>query len=427
MRHRPCRKKVKSRACAVAFRIVRIAKACSVGVIVGFSSHAFALNNDTVLLRAYGGATYNSNVLGISNELSPAQAQQLLGGRSEGAWIWDYGAGLRCDLPVSRQRFQLDLSATRYDYSQYNELNYTGYTARGIWDWRAGNDWWGQINAGATQTRQTYQSGIVLNIPALVRTYDELVDAHYALSPRWEVSGSLSATQSLYSSSVLESGDINVTDESVGVMYRTPLGNGTGLRVTFEQGEWPNQPPLGTPGASGPVQLDNSYSQITLAVVLDWQLTGRSHLSGNLGYTARTQLAIGRSDVAEGPSGTLTYNYSLSGKSQLQANLYQTFGPFPDPTASYVKTTGLDLIYKYQATAKISVQASLTGQRIDYLGVPDAPQRKDNYGIVGLTAKYQASRTLMFSAGAQYQNRDSNIPLAGYDVYTVYLNATLEF
>ena len=388
---------------------------------------ALALNNDTVLLRANAGATYTSNVLGVSNELSPSQVERLLSGRSEGAWILDYGAGVRCDLPVSRQRFQLDLSATRYDYTQYDELNYTGYTARGIWNWRAGNDWWGQINAGATQTRQIYQSGIAINVPALVKNYDELVDAHYALTPRWELSGSLSATQARYASTILQSGDVNVTDESVGVMYRTPLGNGTGLRLTFEQGEWPNLPSLGTPGAAGVVQVDNTYTQFTLAMVLDWQLTGRSHLSGNVGYTARTQLSIGRSDVAEGPSGTLTYDYSLSGKSHLQANLYQTFGPLPDPTASYVKTTGLDLAYKYQATAKTALQASVTGQRIEYLGVPSAQQRKDNYGIVSLGGTYQATRTLNLSVGAQYQNRNSNVPLAGYDVYTVYLNVNLEF
>jgi hypothetical protein len=412
---------------AVAYRAVRMASTLSALGLAAVSSEAVALNNDMVLLRATAGATYNSNVLGVSNELSPRQVGQLLGGRSEGAWILDYGAGVRCDLPVSRQRFQFDLSATRYDYSQYNELNYTGYAARGRWDWRVGNDWWGQINAGATQTRQIYQSGIAVNVPALVKTYDELADAHYALSPRWELSGSLSATQSRYASTGLQSGDVNVTDESVGVMFRTPLGNGTGLRLTFEQGEWPNLPPLGTPGAAGVVQVDNTYTQFTLALVLDWQLTGRSHLSGNIGYTARTQLSIGRSNVAEGPSGTLTYDYSLSGKSRLQASLYQTFGPLPDPTASYVKTTGLDLTYKYQASAKTTLQASITGQKIDYLGVPSAQQRKDNYGIVGFGATYQATRTLNFSAGAQYQNRNSNIPLAAYDVYTVYINANVEF
>ena len=425
MRHLVSKKKgSRLCVCAVASGALRTAAILASVALAAVPSSARALNNDTVLLRASAGVTYDSNVLGVSNEIPPTLVEQLLGGRSEGAWIFNYGAGVRCDLPVSRQRFQLDLSATRYDYTQYNELNYTGYAGRGIWDWRAGNDWWGQINAGVAQTRQTYSSGLAVNVPALVKNYDALADAHYALTPRWELNGGLTATQARYSATALQTGDLNVWTERLGALYRSPLGNGTGLRVTFEQGEWPNLPPVGV------AALDNTYTQYTLSMVVDWRLSGRSQLSGDIGYTARIRTAVGKSRTVEGPSGRLTYTYSLSGKSQLQASLYQTFGPIDDPTASYVKTTGLDLGYSLQATAKIALQATASLQKIDYLGeslIPGALQRSDTYSIWGLGARYQATRTLSFSAGAQYQNRNSNIPLAAYDVYTVYLNATIEF
>ena len=388
------------------------------------SSPVLAIGNDTLLLRGNVDVTYDSNVLGISNDLPPTLAEQFLHGRSQGDWILGYGVGARVDLPVSRQRLQFDLSATRYDYTQYNELNYTGYAARGIWNWRVGNDWYGQINGGAAQTRQTYLSGVVVNVPALVKNYDELVDAHYAFTPRWEVYGSLSAAQARYNAVELQSANFNVTDESIGATYRSPLGNSTGARLTFEQGEWPNQPPASV------AQLGNTYTQYTLAMTLDWHLSGRSQLSGDIGFTARTRAAAGGSDTVQGPSGRVTYSYSVSGKSQIQASLYQIFGPLQDPTASYAKTTGLDLGLSYQATAKIVLQANASYQKIDYLGqslIPSTLQRRDTYGILGLAAKYQATRTLSFAAGAQYQNRDSNIPLAAFDVYTVYLSAKIEF
>jgi hypothetical protein len=393
------------------------------GLLV-LSPSALALGSDTVFLRADANATYNSNVLGISSEVPPALAEQFLAGRSQGDWIYSYGAGVRLDVPESRQRFRLDASSTWYDYDQYKELNYTGYALRGIWDWRAGSDWYGQINAGAAQTRQTYQSGIALNLPALVKNYDALADAHYALTARWELNASLSAAESRYSAVALQPGNLTTTSENIGAMYRTPLGNGTGLRLTFEQGEWPDQPPVGV------ALLDNKYTQYMVGVVVDWHLTGRSQLTGDFGYTVRTRATVGPSHYVEGPSGRLTYSYSISGKSQLQASLYQTFGPLQDPTASYVQTTGLDLGYSYQATAKIALQASASYQRIGYLGeslIPGTLQRRDTYRILGLTANYQATRVLSFSAGAQYQNRGSNLPFAAYDVYIVYFGAKIEF
>jgi exopolysaccharide biosynthesis operon protein EpsL len=388
------------------------------------SARALALGNDTLLLRANASATYNSNVLGISNELPPTLVQQFLRGRSEGDWTWGFGAGLRLDVPVSRQRLQLDASATRYDYAQYNELDYTGYAVRGAWDWRVGKDWHGRLNAGAAQSRQIYASGVAVNLPALVRSYDVLADAHYALTARWELNGALSAGQSRYSAAALQDGNFNITTQSVGAMYRTPLGNGTGLRVTFEQGEWPNRPPVGV------ALLDNTYTQYTVAAVLDWRLTGKAQLSGDIGYTSRTRATAGSSSTVDGPSGRLTYAYSLSSKSQLQAGIYQTFGPLNDPTASYVRATGLDLGYGYQASAKLSLQANASYQRVDYLGeslIPGTLQRRDSYRLLGLGARYQATRTLSCSAGAQYQNRDSNLPFAAYDLYTVFVSANLEF
>ncbi len=388
------------------------------------SSVGWGLENDKLLLGANVSANYNSNVLGISSQLPDSTVQQFLRGRSEGDWFWGYGALARLDLPVSNQRFQLDASATRYDYDQYKELDYTGYAARGIWNWRVGKDWWGQINGGVAQSRQTFTSGIVLNFPALVKNYDELADVHYALTPRWEINGALNAAQSRYSAVELESGNFNLTAEAIGAAYRTPSGNSTGVRLTFEQGAWPNQPPVGT------ALQDNRYTQYMLAMVFDWRLTGRSQLSGNVGYTARIRSTVGQSNKAYGPSGQIIYSYALSGKSQIQASLYQTFGPLNDPTATYAKTTGLSLRYTYRATAKLGLQANASWQRIDYLGeslIPGSVQRKDTYGIVGLGAKYQATRTLSFSAGAQYQIRDSNIPLAAYDVYTAYLSVNVEF
>jgi len=400
--------------------MARLTRGVVAGVAALWSGTVWSLEQDKLMLQANGGASYNSNVLGISNQLPQALVDQFLSGRSEGAWIWNYGAGLRCDLPVSRQRFEVDLAATRYDYTEFSELDYTGYTARGVWDWRAGNDWNGQVKAGVVQSRQAYTSGVLVNIPALVKNYSELVDAHYAMTPRWELTGSFSAGQSRYNEVALQDGNFNVTDQSIGIVYRTPLGNETGLRLTFEQGDWPNRTP-----ATG---LTSEYSQYMVGIVMNWHLTGRSNLAGDFGYTVRTSAGGTASRHVEGPSGRLTYTYVASGKSQLQASLYQTFGPLDDPTASYAKTTGLDLGYTYQITAKTSLQAGVSYWEVSYLGAPPGTlERQDKYTTITVGAKYQATRTLSFSASAQYLNRTSNIPFAAYDVYTVSLGANIDF
>jgi len=59
-------------------------------------------------------------------ELPPA-----FGGPDKSDTYFGLGAGIRMDLPVSRQRFRLDASAMKYFYQRLTDLDYTGYGARG--------------------------------------------------------------------------------------------------------------------------------------------------------------------------------------------------------------------------------------------------------------------------------------------------------
>ena len=143
-----------------------------------------ALGNDTVFVRGNARVGYDSNVFRISDDLTLSTA---LGGPSKDDTYYGLGVGLRLDLPVSRQRFRADASATKYWYSRFQALDYTAYDARGTWDWRVGNDWHGQIGGGLRQTRQTATDALGFSVPRLLRTYNVLVNARYALTLWWEM------------------------------------------------------------------------------------------------------------------------------------------------------------------------------------------------------------------------------------------------
>jgi exopolysaccharide biosynthesis operon protein EpsL len=384
--------------------------------------HALALGNDTVFVRADTGFTYESNVFRVTDEDSPS-VEQFLGGRGKSDMVWSVGAGVRMDLPVSRQRFRVDASAVRYLYSEFDELDYTGYNARGIWDWRVGNDWHGQLGAGVRNARRTYSDELGFIVPSLYKSYDALLDVRYALTARWELETGATSTRTRYEAEELRVDDFDLTTLKVGAQYRTPAGNGVGLRLRYEQGEWPNRPPA-------PIAFfDNEYDQYTLSAVVDWRVTGKSRLFGDVGYTRRQRAAEDDRDFT-GPSGRLAYDYQVTGKSAIRGSIYETRGPVEDFTATYVKTTGIDLSYTYQMTAKITAQATATYRRIDYLGsavVAGAPQREDRLTDLGVSVTYKPRRTLSFSTGATHESRSSNLPLGDYSAYTLYVTAGVEF
>lgn len=382
-----------------------------------FSPPLQALNGDKVFLRGTASVDYNSNVFSVPDEAGgiDPEVANLVQGKGRSDLIWGLGAGVRVDLPVGRQRLRADLSATRYQYNEFDLLDYTGYGLRGIWDWRVGNDWYGQVNLGTSQDRQFYSSAVGGFVPQLYKMHDGLVEARYALTPRWELQTALSASTTNYDDAQARFDDFDYWAADIGASYRTPADNSTGVRLRYEQGDWPNRPP------APPATVDDEYTQYTLSAVLDWRLTGKSRLFGDAGYTFRQSDAADRD--FDGPSGRLTYEYALTGKSTLRASLYQTRGAGEDFTTAYIKTTGVDLSWLQELTAKIALRATASYREQDYLG----QERRDDLITLGLNASYQATRTLSLSAGAQYDERSSNLQSGDYDVYLLYVKAGVEF
>ena len=403
------------RLCGESLRPVVLAVALAVQ-----TRGALALGNDTVFLRGSALVGYDSNVFRISDD--PALPPSLRS-RQKSDTFYGLGAGIRLDLPVSRQRFRLDASATNYFYQHFDDLDYTGYGARGTWDWRAGNRWYGQVGGGARQFRQIATDALGRTFPRLVTVYDALANARHALTPRWELQAGGSYYSSNYDAPQFAVDDFKSSAFDIGASYRTPRGNSTGVRLRYERGRWPNRT-AGTAALFG-----REYDQYTLSAVLDWQFTGRSRLHGDVGYTARQREEAQQGDF-DGPSGRLTYLYSLTGKTTLRGSIYETRGPTDTDIGTYVRTRGVTFSTIYQVTGKTGLQGDLGYSRVTYLGEalnPGAEQREYEYWFVGLSGLYQATRTLSFNANVRYDWRTANVPFGDYEAATASIGAGLEF
>ena len=381
---------------------------------------AFALGNDTVFLSGNALIGYNSNPFLIADGLT---VPDQLGGPQKSDIYYGLGAGIRLDLPVGRQRFRANANATEYWYQHFNSLDYTGYGARASWDWVAGNKWSGLLTAGTSQTRQAFTDQQGFAIPQLITYYDASGSAQYALTPRWSLITAVGYNASKYNNDALRGNDFEVARFDLGASYRTPQGNSTGGRLRYEQGRWPNR--TGIAAAS----FGQDYTQYTVSAVLDWHFSGQSRLYGDVGYTfrARDQAAIGDFD---GPSGRLNYDYYFSGKTTLQASIYEIRGPTENTFSTYVRTRGVTLGSIYQATGKTSLTAQAGFSQVTYLGQPltaTTQQQQYDYWTVGLQALYRATRVVSLNAAVGYQWRTSPLLFGDYEVLTASLGIGAEF
>ena len=377
---------------------------------------ALPLGNDTVFLRGTAFVGYDSNVFRVAEGVTlPA----IEGGDT----YYGLGAGIRLDLPISRQRVTANAYFDKYWYRRFQQLDYNGYGGNATWHWRAGNDWYGQIGGGMNQSRQYSTDPLVpqVTIPRLLRTYNALANVRYALTPRWEVQAGVSAYSSSYSND--SSGDFQSSTLDFGAVYRSPRGNSTGFRLRYQQGRWPNR------SAVTADELGAEYQQYTLSAVLDWRLSGRSRLYGDIGYTMRSRQDVQQGDF-NGLSGHLTYDYSLSGRTTLRTTIYQVRGPTDVDFATYSRTTGVTFGPVYQLTGKIELRGSLAYSEVEYLGearTAGAPAPAFQYWTIGANGVYQITRTVSLNGGLSYYWRTSSQPFGDYQGFTANLGVGAEF
>src|SRR5438045_3980423 len=263
---------------AVAPALIRHAVCLVLGApLIGASSQAEALLRDTLFLQANSAITYESNVFRLADGISDAAAASFLHGRPKSAFSYAVGAGARIDMPIKRQRFRAEMSATNHEYINFHELNYLGYEARAVWEWRVGNDWHGELNAVERQGRQMATSSTAGFIPPLYRSHDALLDARYAFTARWAVQASVNTLEIAYQDPAFRLADLTLDVLSLGVLYQTPRRNAIGARLRYENGSWPHRPPELT------VPFGNEYRQYTISALVDWHATGRSHIYGDIG------------------------------------------------------------------------------------------------------------------------------------------------
>ena len=153
------------------------------------------------------------------------------------------------------------------------------------------------------------------------------------------------------------------------------------------------------------------------------------HLHGDVGYTFRARGNAQASDF-NGPSGRLNYDYFLSGKTTLQASIYEIRGPTDSNFSTYIRTRGLSFGAQYQATVKMGLAGTIGYSQITYLGealAPGARRQQYAYWTMGLNALYQATRVVSLNAALTYQWRTSALPFGDYEVLTGTLGVNAEF
>ncbi len=211
---------------------------------------------------------------------------------------------------------------------------------------------------------------------------------------------------------MLNAEDVDVDTTEFSASYITPAKNSVGLDFRVDEGRFPN-PELVAGSA-----FDNAYAQYTASVVLDWAVTGKSHLNAQLGRVSRNYYQPPQRDY-DGTTYKAAYDWRPTGKLSVSLTAHQDISTVTDIQTSFALVRGKTLGSTLNLTEKTSVSATLDYSIFDYRGNPALAlgllqHEIDRVRSEILVLTYKPTRSVTFLLNAQHQTRASTIPFLDF-------------
>lgn len=374
-----------------------------------------------VVFSVSGGLYHDNNLFRLSDSVSPLS---VLGTDHKSDTIYRVAAGLKADIPVSRQRLLFDAQVDDYKYDRFSRLDHVGYRAGGAWKWQVASALSGDIG----YSRQRYMANLAelqSQTKDMITVDHAFANAGLLVTPRWRVRGGLDWYKYDHGDLARESIDSRTSSATVGLDYVTPANNSVGAQVKYTDGNYPNREVIATS------TVDNQYKETEASAVMHWMVTGKSTFDGRLGYTRRTHEQVPQRDFS-GATGRLSLDWSPAAKTILNFAAWREIRSVEDFAASYVLTKGVGFGPSWAPTSKLVFQAKLVYEKRDYEGDPgfvlaSTPQREDTIRGARLSAGYAPRRNIDLAVTAERGTRSSNTAFRDYDYTAVFANAKLRF
>ncbi|MAA74030.1 MAG: hypothetical protein CMN28_04935 [Salinisphaeraceae bacterium] len=353
------------------------------------------------------GFTHDTNLFRVNEDADGETRAEESSNITRGA------LGADATWSYSRQEFEFEGFVRENRYSKFEYLDHTDYRGYGAWLYEFGSLISGTLDFLKVKELNNFED-LDVQQKDFRETTNPRLETFLSISPglrlRSEV-GYLDFEHSLPAQEVFNREESLYALE---VQFLGKPGSQLGIGAEYIDGEYPDR----LPGAIVPPEYDQIFGYVSA----DWAFSGKSRLSGRLGYSSRD--AEGYAVAAnnderdfDGVTGRLRYDRNVSGKTRLAASVYRLIYAVDDVDAVYVESTGLRGEAAWDYSPKLAFVAIL-GLSTDEYEAPTgamAENREDDRFSLESQIIYEPIRQLAFIASLAGEERDSSQDDESYD------------
>jgi hypothetical protein len=344
----------------------------------------------SVQASGIGHYDYSSNVYQVP---SSANLPTGTNGTELGDSYFSEAGQLAAAYAISNQQLYATLNGERVQYDRFTGLNHTDYTAEGGWDWKFGRIWDGFLDVSRIRSMVSFYNLIGSNL-VLQTEQREVGKARLQFLPDWRTAVTGMTRQIDQPQTNDPSLSVKESSGRWDLEYLGTAGLTAGVTASYLHGLF-----SGTQGAFAP-----TYNQRSGGLTITDDLSGRSTLRGEVGYTERTSDA--GSDSISGLTGDLDYRIALTAKTTAELEFSRLINVFIATTTAEIDNAAA-LKVNWQATSKIAanLQYSYSHRVLPGQGtVPPGSDRNDNMNTAQFMVTYRTLSWLILQPYFRYQS-----------------------
>ena len=383
------------------------------------SSQAYA--EGMVELQPYvrAGVLYDDNLFRFASKTEAEAA----GFSSQSDRVNTLDAGAQLNLRISRQLVRVNAGINDNKYNRYDFLDNTGKSYGITWDWRLGNDVYGDLSTSHSQSIAGFNDNdiIVRNLRTFKR---QRASINWNVLSTWTLYSIAEYSDFENEEAIFQPLDREDDSYEVGTRFQTTSGTKVCLFYRYLKSDFINR--VGTTA----LIFGRKNEQDQYGLNLAWLPTLKTRFTGQIS-TIRFTRENALQNNFNGLNQRWNLDYALSGKTSLGLTAYRELTSVDDLLSTYVLFKGAGANANWNATSKLNINASYGVGKREFLGgssVFSVPvEREDNTKRFGLNMAYAPTEHASLQLRYVNEDRVSNINSFAYQFQSINLIGQYSF
>jgi hypothetical protein len=273
-------------------------------------------------------------------------------------------AGLRFNVPVSKQQLVGEAAGRDVRFGRFDELDHQAWRLATAWLWEVGSRIEGRAGYSAESVLASLAnlaSGTQSATPNQLRIQRFDAEAAMDVGSRWRLRGMAERIRHHNSSPLFRTSDMTRHGVEAHLTYLASSGSRFGFFGTYAEADLPN------PQTIVLLRIDNSHRQHRLGGLIEWVPTAKSRFVIRGGQVARDYLQFPQRDYMSW-MGSVTYDWRPTERVSVVAVAQRDLSDFEQVNLGYVLTRGLAVRPTFHVGPRTRVSMNLETAVRSYRG-----------------------------------------------------------